>query len=181
MTDIKQEFQFHFDQMQKSVGKCQQDKYGLWNSIIVFNSIIVSSFAIILAINPDNKLSPQLVFIFFFIVFFPIVLSSINYLFSHVSHKKELDIAVENISSFFADRFNELYKSQGTEKINKIAEKKTTDDTKQGTKQKVNFINTGKLQKYIKWSERISMTFSLFVLLFFFYILFEINYNSGTR
>ncbi|MFQ5752269.1 MAG: hypothetical protein ACE5HI_09755 [bacterium] len=148
-----------FDEFIKNLEKRDQNRYSLWNSLIVFNSIIISAFAIVLAINPNHRLDGLHVLSFFILVLVPILLLLINHLIAYVYYNRKATDSMTSLMSYFPDKFSDTGEQ----------EPKNHNDKRN---QEWNFFK--KCNTFLKYSERISLACSLTVLIYFFKILWQL-------
>lgn len=137
----------------KAMEQRDQIRHSFWNSLLVFNSILISAFALILAITPSNKyITEGSLITFFILAFIPILSSLINYWVAYIYATKKTVNETQNIMKLFPDKFVELM-----EKIPESMDNK--------------FFR--RCNKFLKWSERISSLSTVLVVIYFFLTLRE--------
>lgn len=156
MANILRQF-LEFSSWLKTMEQKEQIRHSFWNALLVFNSILVSAFALILAIAPSHlHMKESTAVIYFILVFIPIFLSLSNYYVAYSYAQKKTIQDTLKLMELFPDKVGDL-----REKLTG-----SVDDNPSKFFRRCN--------KFLKWSERISSISSIMVLIWFFLILKEL-------
>lgn len=146
-----------YQRFENEIDKKDHIRHSLWSTLIIFNSIMISSFSIILSIKPID--SPFLIISYFIIVFTPIILSLYNFYLSYkYQNIQALKTAIKIIKLFPEDFPN--YKGEAENKDKKY-----------------DSAYFKKANKRISFRENLSLVMSIIVFFYFLIFLWKVNFQ----